>query len=186
MVHICNSDSSQKFSMVQREKGVFWHSNPPDPIWSLQIWCVASCYPYFYQVLQIYHKILMTKEICYLFCGSPLNAFIPYGQKVYNYSWSFKVAIVKVVKEFSLLILKRWINYSKEKLQDICDKNENLLEYHKMMSKCRKCHLRETKFEKFPGEGMPQNPLEAGTFSTKIYSLIPLKRGWSVQVLQFN
>ena len=45
----------------------------------------------------------MTKEICYLFCGSPLNAFIPYGQKVYNYySWSFKVAIVKVVKEFSL------------------------------------------------------------------------------------
>lgn len=57
-----------------------------------------------------------------------------------------------------------------------------------MMSKCWKCHLRETKFAKFPGGGAcPQTPLEARTvgarlsaFGTKRASLFLLKRGWNV------
>ena len=28
--------------------------------------------------------------------------------------------------------MKRWINNSKEKPKDICDKNKDLIEYHKM------------------------------------------------------
>ena len=60
----------------------------------------------------------------------------------------------------------------------------------KMMSKCRKCHLRETKFAKFPGGGggaCPQIPLEAravgarlSAFGAKRASLFLLKRGWNV------
>ena len=38
---------------------------------------------------------------------------------------------VKAVKEISLF-LKRWINNSKEKPKDICDKNKDLIEYHKV------------------------------------------------------
>ena len=38
------------------------HSNPPDLIGSLPIWCVASRSPDFYQVLPIYHKILKRRK----------------------------------------------------------------------------------------------------------------------------
>ena len=55
------------------------------------------------------------------------------------------------------------------------------------MSKCRKCHLRETKFAKFPGGACPQTPLEAravgarlSAFGAKRASLFLLKRGWNV------
>ena len=57
----------------------------------------------------------------------------------------------------------------------------------KMMSKCRKCHLRETKFAKFPGGACPQTPLEAravgarlSAFGANRASLFLLKRGWNV------
>ena len=56
-----------------------------------------------------------------------------------------------------------------------------------MMSKCRKCHLRETKFAKFPGGACPQTPLEAravgarfSAFGANRASLFLLKRGWNV------
>ena len=48
------------------------------------------------------------------------------------------------------------------------------------MSKCRKCHLKETKFGKITWGGMPQVILEACTFGAKINSLFPLKRGWNI------
>ena len=55
------------------------------------------------------------------------------------------------------------------------------------MSKCRKCHLRETKFAKFPGGACPQTPLEAravgarlSAFGANRASLFLLKRGWNV------
>ena len=55
------------------------------------------------------------------------------------------------------------------------------------MSKCRKCHLRETKFAKFPGGACPQTPLETRAvgarlraFGAKRASLFLLKRGWNV------
>ena len=58
-----------------------------------------------------------------------------------------------------------------------------------MMSKCRKCHLRETKFAKFPGGACPQTPLEAravgarlSAFGANRASLFLLKRGWNVCV----
>ena len=41
-----------------------------------------------------------------------------------------------------------------------------VIQVTEMMSKCRKCHLRETKFAKFPRGGLPpdpQTPLEAHT-----------------------
>ena len=49
-----------------------------------------------------------------------------------------------------------------------------------MMSKCRKCHLRETKFAKFPGGACPQTPLEAHAVGANRASLFLLKRGWNV------
>ena len=48
------------------------------------------------------------------------------------------------------------------------------------MSKCRKCHLRETKFAKFPGGACPQTPLEAHAVGANRASLFLLKRGWNV------
>ena len=85
------------------------------------------------------------------------------------------------------LILKRWIDNSKEKTKDICDKNKDLIEYHKNdVTECRKCHLRETKFAKFSGGAYPEAPLEAraldahvSAFSAKntIISLFSFKKG---------
>lgn len=56
-----------------------------------------------------------------------------------------------------------------------------------MMPKCRKCHLRETKFEKFPGwRGMPLDPprgsksyfhskgVECLLFATSVKDSIPV------------
>ena len=44
-----------------------------------------------------------------------------------------------------------------------------VIQVTEMMSKCRKCHLRETKFAKFPGERglFTQTPLEARAFGAK-------------------
>ena len=68
-----------------------------------------------------------------------------------------------------------------------------VIQVTEMMSKCRKCHLRETKFTKFPGGGIPPDPLEAcalGTcasaFSTKKYSLFSFERGWNLRNSNVN
>ncbi len=45
-----------------------------------------------------------------------------------------------------------------------------------MMSKCRKWHLREPKFAKFPGGTCFQTPLEAHTFSAKNTPFFSFKR----------
>ena len=44
-----------------------------------------------------------------------------------------------------------------------------------MMPKCRKCHLRETKFEKFPGgRGMPLDPPRGSHLWHKILFILPV------------
>ena len=58
----------------------------------------------------------------------------------------------------------------------------------KMMSKCRKCHLRETKFAKFPGGACTQTPLEARAVGARLSAfgakraslLISPQKGWNV------
>ena len=74
------------------------------------------------------------------------------------------------------------------------DWNRKWFRWHtKMMSKCRKCHLRETKFAKFPGGACPQTPLEAravgarlSAFGANRASLFLLKRGWNVWMGDYN
>lgn len=70
---------------------------------------LLSALPIFVRFSRFIIKILIRKKNClsYMyfsqsFCGSPLNAFMPCGQKVYKYSWSSKVAIVKVIKDVFL------------------------------------------------------------------------------------
>ena len=54
-----------------------------------------------------------------------------------------------------------------------------VIQVTEMMSKCRKCHLRETKFAKFPGGGgggaYLQIPLEACAFDAK--KILPIQKG---------
>ena len=42
-----------------------------------------------------------------------------------------KFTIIHDLSQRPFLILKRWINNSKEKFKDICDKNKDHIEYHK-------------------------------------------------------
>ena len=108
----------------------FRHSNPPN---------LMRCLPlslFFYQVSLIYHKILTTKKkllILYVFFG--IFLWLP-TECVYAL-WKVSLQLFMIFhrghckKKIPFLILKRWINNSKEKFKDICDKNKDHIEYHK-------------------------------------------------------
>ena len=73
----------------------------------------------------------------------------------------FLMLPLKVVNEISLLMFdSEKVDYAiKENRKDVCDENRPYrITQAGMMSKFRKWHLREPKFAKFPGGGMPPDP----------------------------
>ena len=68
---------------------------------------------------------------------------------------------LKLVNEISLIMFdSEKVDYAiKENPKDVCDENRPYrITQAEMMSKFRKWHLREPKFAKFPGAGMPPDP----------------------------
>ena len=136
----------------------FRHSNPPN---------LMRCLPlslFFYQVSPIYHKILMTKKkllILYVFFG--IFLWLP-TECVYAL-WKVSLQLFMIFhrghckKNFPFWFWKDGLTTAKKSSKISVIRIKTIYNTTKMMSKSRKCHLRETKFEKVPGEVIAPRPL---------------------------
>ena len=111
------------------------HSNPPDVVESLPIWRVASRSPYFYQVLQINHKIPITKKKLLILEVFLRSVFLWLPTECIYALWTvslqlftiFQSGHLKVVKEISLFDSEKMDWQQQRKLKDICDKDNDLI-----------------------------------------------------------
>ena len=100
-----------------------------------------------------------------------LPIFVRFSRLIRNSENKRKIANLSVVVFCDLSVTK-----VKKSTKNVCEKKKTLQNNSEMRSKCRKWHLREPKFAKFPGGTCPQNPLEASTFSAKNTPWFPSKR----------
>ena len=136
------------------------------------IWCVASHSPDSYQIFPIYHEILKTRErnclswgfFCDLRVKGTYFTGVP-GEKPSESDWDQLKLSPHTTQARVEPRSQRWEARLMTTKPPWLPKNGRqalvrikvLQNTTKMMSKCRKCHLRETKFAKFPW-GIPLDP----------------------------